>query len=359
MRRFFRLSGLSLLVSIVVLVAAGFVARALREAPDRETFHRTLLATEEGAALDDGVLRFVALGDTGKGNERQRKVGRAIGRTCESLGGCAFGILLGDNIYPSGAESVDDPAFVRTFEEPYGELPFPWWVILGNHDYGGNGRGTEPQRGQVQLDYAHRNPKWRLPAPYYSFTAGPVDFFALDTNSIFLSDFSMLLTDLVSDLPVFAQRATDQTEQLAGEIARSRQPWRIALGHHPYVSNGRHGDAGQYDRVPSGLPGAGGAVKRFVEEQLCGRVHVYLSAHDHNLQDLGSRCGTEFLVSGGGAAATSIRNDRPVPFAQKAEGFLLVEADPEALVFRFFDAESSLLHERRVTKAADDVSATR
>jgi len=51
------------------------------------------------------VVRFVALGDTGKGNPSQYQVGAAIGAHCAKLG-CDFVVLLGDNFYQNGAFTV-------------------------------------------------------------------------------------------------------------------------------------------------------------------------------------------------------------------------------------------------------------
>lgn len=342
---------LLLAAGLVALVAIAAARRPVPAVP-RETFLQVLSPSTLTAAGSQAALRFIAIGDTGKGNDTQFQIGRSIARVCQARAGCAFGLLLGDNLYPSGPSSVDDVAFVEKFEKPYEPVPFPFWVALGNHDYGGNGRGTEFWKGQVEVDYSKRSRRWRLPAPFYTFAEGPVDFVALDTNPLFLADFSSSVTDAISDLGAFSQRAADQAEGLADALGRTTKPWRIAFGHHPYVSNGRHGNAGSYDGVPGGLPGAGGGFQRFFEAQLCGRVDVYLSAHDHNLQDLGSRCGTELLVSGGGATATTIRDTQPAPYSEGIEGFLLVEATDAALTFSFFDADGTQRHTRTVRKPA-------
>ena len=45
-----------------------------------------------------GSIRFVALGDTGTGDENQKKVAASAKRTCQK-DGCDFVLLLGDNFY--------------------------------------------------------------------------------------------------------------------------------------------------------------------------------------------------------------------------------------------------------------------
>lgn len=53
-------------------------------------------------------VRFVAIGDAGKGNAEQKQVADAIQAKC-AASGCDFVQLLGDNIYDSGVASVTDP----------------------------------------------------------------------------------------------------------------------------------------------------------------------------------------------------------------------------------------------------------
>jgi hypothetical protein len=281
------------------------------------------------------VTRFVAIGDSGKGNDTQYKVSRAMETVCAARGGCAFGVMLGDNIYPSGVPGPQDPQFQDKFEKPYANLPFAFYVVLGNHDYGRDGAGTDLPRGQHEVDYSRYSQKWRMPAAYYRVTEGPVEFFGLDTNSIFLN---------------WGNRR-DQERDVPAWIGASRAPWKIAFGHHPYRSNGPHGNAGKYDNIPlDSILVAGEKIKTFVERHLCGKVDVYLAGHDHSLQDLGKHCGTEFLVSGGGASNTDLPGSGPSLFGQARPGFLLLEATDRTLTVAFHDEAGTKLHERTITK---------
>ena len=102
--------------------------------------------------------------------------------------------MLGDNIYETGVESTTDPAWQTKFEQPYNDVDLPFYVALGNHDYGGNmiidvpGIGNEFEKGQVEVDYTQVSTKWNMPATHYTFTWGDVGFIMLDTNSIVWSD---------------------------------------------------------------------------------------------------------------------------------------------------------------------------
>ena len=118
------------------------------------------------------TLRFVAMGDGGEGNGTQLQVAQVIKTMCDARGGCAFALYLGDNIYDTGVDSVDDAQFQSKFEVPYAELLFPFYITLGNHDYGGGGAGWEFFKGQFQVDYtakSHRSAGQCLsdcPLPY-------------------------------------------------------------------------------------------------------------------------------------------------------------------------------------------------
>lgn len=281
-----------------------------------------------------GSIRFVAIGDQGKANATQLAVGVAMKQVCEARGGCDFGILLGDNFYDTGVGAPDDGLFQTMFVQPYSALGFPFHPVLGNHDYGGGGAGYEFYKGQHQIEYSALNPQWVMPAEHYTYTKGPVDMFALDTTAVFWGD-------------AFAE---EQKEALVTRLAAATQPWKVAYGHHPYKSNGRHGNAGDYEGL-SFLPVVNGAaIKSFVEGQLCGKVDVYLCGHDHNLQDLGRHCGTEFLVSGAAASTTELQGDNFVHFEFDDPGFLLVEATATTMTFTFFDQAATQLHSRTISK---------
>ena len=56
-----------------------------------------------------------------------------MAKVCEASG-CDLVLLLGDNFYPSGVLSVDDLQFKTKFEEVYGNIKIPFFVVLGNHD---------------------------------------------------------------------------------------------------------------------------------------------------------------------------------------------------------------------------------
>ncbi|MEW6434403.1 MAG: metallophosphoesterase, partial [Myxococcota bacterium] len=297
-----------------------------------------------GGATDAGTgpvtVRFVALGDTGKGNAEQTQVGNAIGALCASQG-CDFVVLLGDNFYPSGVSSTSDPQWQTAFVNPYQNVNAPFYAVLGNHDYGGNGAGWEINKADVEVAYSMVNPKWRMPATHYKWSLKGVDFFAADTNRSMFNLDNTVRSDFDTWLP--ASTAT----------------WKIVFGHHPLKSNGRHGNAGSYDGLPF-VPIANGAgVKSFLEDRVCGRADVYLSGHDHNLQWLqptctrpGSSINTELIVSGGGASTTPFDTPARNPSYWQAEslGYVYVVIQGNTFTGTFYDGNGVQQYTRTLTK---------
>lgn len=293
-------------------------------------------APDSGAHAGEGegegeanTIRFVALGDAGAANDTQYQVAAAMGEVCAARG-CDFAVYLGDNFYESGVESADDELFETAFELPYADLDFPFYVVLGNHDYGGNGLGWEYWKPSYEIAYSETSDKFILPDHYYTFTEGPVDFFGLDTNAI-----------------VWGEGA-DQDTWIESALASSTSPWRVGLGHHPYISNGDHGNAGNYEGL-DWLPIVNGAdFETFAEDHLCGKVDIYLCGHDHSRQWLEPTCGTEFLVSGAGSKVTEIvdRDANPYYFEVASAGFLWVEMNETTFTGVFYDEDGVAEFER-------------
>lgn len=277
-------------------------------------------------------VRFVMLGDTGKGNQGQQDVADAVQAKC-TASPCDFVVLLGDNIYESGPSSVDDAQWQDKFEKPYANINKTFYAVLGNHDYGGNGAGNEHDKGQISVDYTQKSAKWMMPAPYYRFKKGNVEFFVLDTNAQMYN------------------RAAQQATDVAAWVRDSKARWKIALGHHPYLSNGPHGNAGNYDGLPSITPVfAGKGVKEFFDGVVCGKLDVYFSGHDHSRQALTDSCqGTRLIVDGTGASATSLPGSNPAQFQSLSLGFVYVEIQGDTLKAEFVDVKGTVEHVETIT----------
>ena len=125
----------------------------------------------------DKAVRVLAFGDFGNGSEGQKQVAAAMLKHHRQTRS-DFAVTLGDNFYSSGMESPTDPRWKTWWDELYDPLGLKIYATLGNHDWG---LADSPA---AEILYTRQSPSWRMPAPYYTFTAGPVQFFALDTNEI-------------------------------------------------------------------------------------------------------------------------------------------------------------------------------
>jgi hypothetical protein len=256
------------------------------------------------AALPMGrPIRVVAFGDFGTGGPLQMRTADAIRREHERR---AFdlGLTLGDNVYPEGARSPEDPRWQQYWVRPYAGLGIPFYATLGNHDWGNpDGPAAEVLR---------RDPAsgWHLPATRYTYTAGAAQFFALDTNAM--------------------SRA--QLDWLATELERSRAAWKVVYGHHPVRSAGAHGDTE--------------SLVRDLLPVLAGRADLYLAGHDHDMQHLGPEQGIHYIVAGsGGAAVRPVEEGPRSRFASSTNGFAVLEIDDRELRVRFLSVDLETLYE--------------
>lgn len=316
----------ALLALVAVLLAAGCATPAA-DVPG---------ATVPQAA-DDGAVRFLVVGDPGTGGEAQYQTAASMLSVCKARG-CDFVLVTGDNIYENGAESPNDPQFDEKFEKPYADFAIPFYLVLGNHDastVGGEGIDTGRAANEVAYDKRtdRASDKWHMPDRYYAVEKPGILILGLDTN----------LVNMGGDLP------KAQESWLAAQLAGTNATWTFAFAHHPLFSNGQHGDAGGGDRTATPL------LRDFLMAGVCGKVDVYFSGHDHDLQWLKAKpeCGrTEFIVSGAGAKTRELADDHnPAWFAQGGTlGFDWVEVKGSTLRVTVHDGDGKELFTRTLSK---------
>jgi tartrate-resistant acid phosphatase type 5 len=242
------------------------------------------------------TVRVLAFGDFGDGNEPQKRVAAAMLRY-HAQHRFDFAVTLGDNFYPTGMLSPLDPRWQTWWSALYDPLKIHFYATLGNHDW------NHPDSPAAEILFAHRSPSWRMPAAYYTFEAGSVQFFALDT-------------DIISEA---------QLGWLTEELDKSRATWKVVYGHHPIYSAGQHED--NDEKIAQLLP------------VLKGRADVYLAGHDHDMQHLKPEGRLHFFVAG---SAGKLRTIEPGPrslFARGAHGFAVLEADARTLTVKFVEAD--------------------
>ncbi len=296
-------------------------------------------------------VRFIAIGDAGFANDGQRAVARKIEEVCAARG-CDFALYLGDNFYNNGVETgAYDPQFEEKFETPFRGVRVPFYAALGNHDaslaVGGDGKDNADGDHQVAYHYRRdrASERWRMPARYYTARHGDVQVFAIDTNAI-----------LTEGTGTSDPGSTKQRAWLQAAMAASKATWKIVFGHHTYVSNGGHGNAGDYRAIPE-PHGLGEQLKTFLEETSCGRADFYFCGHDHHLEWLApvAACGrTQFIVSGAGSDPRAVGSKINEFYFQRAStfGFWWVEAAGDTLRAAAYDSlpGSAPLFEKAVTK---------
>ncbi len=261
-------------------------------------------------------VSFIAIGDAGTGDVNQLQVAVAMENWCKRGDvACDFALYLGDNFYNSGLPLEYDkayPMWMERFTIPYLKLPFPFYVTMGNHDY--SSQGILPPNWDKQDIYKRFDGqeergdafpgKWYFPSPWYQFRAGNASFAAIDTEHL-----------IYEGREIRAQRKVVET--MAKEAARLGLDFRIAFGHHPLFSNGKHGNAGSYGSGVSKLfeQRDGKYLQQFFKSNVydekygCDLIDIYISGHDHNRQLLekNTDCPGIYIISGTGGKVTALK----------------------------------------------------
>ena len=243
-------------------------------------------ATLPQAQTVEELVRFAVIGDNGTGDEGQYALGRQM---ATSRGQFPYDLvlMLGDNLY----RRASPKEYADAFERPYDALlkgGVKFVAVLGNHD--------SPE--------SVRYPQWNMNGQrYFTFTRGPVRFFALDTNVL----------------------DAEQIAWLERALTESEHPWKIAYFHHPIYSNGkRHGS---------------NVELRVRLEPLFVRhgVQVVFAGHDHFYERLKPQKGITHFVSGAGGQLRKggvERSESTAAVFDSDLSFMLIEIDRQALRFR-------------------------
>lgn len=309
-------AGCVTLIILVVSLLAG--CQPPREGTVRET------------ATGDS-LSFIVIGDWGVGGSTAQQAVAEQMDTVARRNNVQFIITTGDNFYPTGVLSADDPQWQRSFEKVYDQQGhmIPWYPTLGNHDYNGS--------VAAQVAYSRDHRRWRMTAPYYALRkrAGKasVVFAFADMNPFIKSYYNQ-------KMPELKLQDTAAQYQWLQQTLSAPADWKIMIGHQPLYSAGSHG-------------GNTGLVGRFKPLLLQTNTDFYLAGHDHNLQHIqlaGEKI--HYLVSGGGGRGLyGLRQkDEHTRFALSAHGFLLMTLYPDKANITFYGAQGQVLYQYQVRK---------
>jgi len=244
--------------------------------PAPESLHQSHLQS-----LADTEELLCIVGDSGIGGPLQMAVSKAMAKV-----GCSQFRHTGDVIYPKGLNSIDDPLLEDHFFLPYRwifEQQLPFYLVMGNHDFHGD--------SATWLRVSKERPLVNFPYYHYSENWGDICIFSLETT--WYSKVN------------FVHKRWPQTQWLRSAMAAQAEQcqFSLAIGHHPLISSGRHGEASWL-------------AAWFLKAEVFGKVDLYLSGHDHHLADEGLVQGTLQLISG--AAGQLYPLGEPTPFAKFA-----------------------------------------
>ncbi|RKR84581.1 calcineurin-like phosphoesterase family protein [Mucilaginibacter gracilis] len=282
------------------------------------------------ASLNNGFpMNFLAIGDWGRNGEyHQLETAKQMGLWAASYPN-DFNISVGDNFYPKGVISENDPLWHYSFENVYTahSLQGDWFPVLGNHDY-----GSDPD---AQIRYSKISRRWNMPARYYSREVslgkgkGSVLFVMLDTDPMLFDEKADYTNKQIEWLNNTLQQASADVK------------WKIAVGHHPYHSVGPRID--NYDTLTmrKKLPS--------IFEQ--HKVDVYLSGHEHSLQHLKPEGYTHQFISGAGSELTPVTAGVSYTrFAASENGFMYFSIDSNTLNVKAINLEGKVLYQTAIKK---------
>jgi len=237
-------------------------------------------------------LAFV--GDTGTGNERQKRVRDQL-LTISREVSLQSVFFLGDNLYNNGESKHIMPRFV-TMYEAIRATGTALHAALGNHDVRKcKGAGVVP----VPRDHAAyrtasncwvaeqlARPEFGYPNGdrYYSIASGG----ATPLTEVFVLDSNTLGADAVTD-----GYDNPQLDWLRNALTRSTAVWKIVAMHHTIYSP-------TTDRFLWAARDPDGELRALLEPILADRVDVVFQGHNHMYARLEPQNGVRYFVTGAG-----------------------------------------------------------
>ncbi len=231
-----------------------------------------------------------------------------------------FGITLGDNFYPEGIAGPVDARWKRLWDDKYGALGIPLYPSFGNHDWYD---GSSPA---AEVLHTQHSRTWRFPAEFYTFTAGPVQFFAIDGNNL----------------------SVRQLAWLQAALEQSHAQWKVVYGHFPpYFTAGKPSDFGGLQP-----PTEDTTIVRKLVPVLKGRADVYIAGHSHTFQFFKPIDGVCYIIAGtGGAPLYKVDPDDPrLLYATASAGFTSLDVTDSTFTVQFIGLDGKAHFEHALRK---------
>lgn len=235
----------------------------------------------------DNSVRFVVIGDTGTGTDKQHELAQVLMRYRQTFP-FEFVLMMGDNMY--GSEKTVD--YKTKFEDVYRPLldqKVKFYASLGNHD------------DSNQRFYEFFNMDGQ---EYYRFTKGNVSFYALNSNYM----------------------DKKQIDWLNDKLATDTSEWKVAYFHHPpYSSGAAHGSDTKLREVVEPI---------FLQNG----VNVVFAGHEHFYERIKPQKGVYYFISGSGGKLRQGDVKKGSPLTDKAYdrdlSFMLLEVAGDQMYFQ-------------------------
>jgi hypothetical protein len=225
-------------------------------------------------------VRFIVIGDTGTGSDKQLEVARMMSRYRQTFP-FEFVLMTGDNMYGS-EKAVDYKEKFENIYRPLLDQKVKFYAALGNHD----------ESNQRFYEYFNMEGQ-----EYYRFKKGNVSFYSLNSNYM----------------------DKKQVDWLNEKLATDTATWKIAFFHHPpYSSGGAHGSDTKLRTVVEPI---------FVKHG----VNVVFTGHEHFYERIKPQQGIYYFISGSGGKLRRGDVKKGSPLTDKAfdsdMSFMLIEVN--------------------------------
>ena len=271
------------------------------------------------------ATRFAVIGDFGDGSPAEAAVAKLVNGWRPNLV-----VTTGDDNYPSGAAATIDGhigKFYHNYISPYhgtygagaADGANHFFPSLGNHDW--YTAGAKPYLNYFSLPGNER---------YYTFTAGPVQFFCVDSDPS------------EPDLQyVNAGKSTANSIEgkwLHSALAASTAAWKIVYFHQPPFSSGLTHGSSPWMQWPFAKWGAS----------------AVLNGHEHNYERIVAG-GLPYFVDGSGGAELYDSFGTPVAGSKvrdgQEHGAMLVNATSTAITFQYIATDGRVVDRYTLSKA--------
>jgi tartrate-resistant acid phosphatase type 5 len=273
------------------------------------------------------ATRFAVIGDFGSAGTEERDVAALVKSWNPDII-----LTVGDNNYSTGSAATIDAnigQYYHDFISPYlgsygsGAPTNRFFPTLGNHDWGDF--YPNPTGDQPYLDY------FTLPGNerYYTFTQGPVQFFAIDSDG---------------NEPDGILSTSTQAKWLQAQLAASTATYKLVYFHHPPYTS--HASSEEFEaRWPY---------------QAWGATAV-LTGHAHNYERLIEDNNFPYFVNGVGGRGLdpfdTIETGSQVRYNADF-GAMLVNADQNQMQFQFITRTGDVIDTYTIPAPLPQVSTT-